>query len=118
MSLTVNAKTYTADLFNGTSVGYQGPLQSSTVKDRLTLKKTDPKASAVFSGVNRFEMRALRTVPLTGAKTPYGDVQVRVEVISPVGIADADRDSIITDFMTYGVTAGFKTQVKTGQVNG
>lgn len=118
MALTVNAKSYTADGFFGNLVTYQGPAQTGSVKDRLTLKKTDPKATPDFSGVNRFEAKFVRTVALTGAKTATGEAWKRVEIVTPVGMADVDRDALIGDDAVWENTTGFKSMVKTGQVNG
>lgn len=118
MAISANAKSYVADGFYGNTVTYQGPAQSGSVKDRLTLKKTDPKASSDFSGVNRYEVKFVRTVTLTGAKSPTGEAWKRVEIVTPVGMSDADRDALIGDDAVWEATAGFKAMVKTGQVNG
>lgn len=118
MALTVNAKTYTADGFFGNLVTYQGPGQTGSTKDRLTLKKTDPKATSDFSGVNRYEAKFTRTVTLTGAKTPTGEAWKRVEIVTPIGMSDADRDALVGDDAVWEATAGFKAMVKTGQING
>lgn len=118
MALTINAKSYSADGFFGTTVTYIGPNQSGSVKDRLTLKKTDPKATPDFSGVNRYEAKFVRTVALTGAKTATGEAWKRVEIVTPVGTSDADRDALIGDDAAWEATAGFKAMVKVGQVNG
>lgn len=118
MSLTINAKSYTADGFYGNVVTYIGPNQSGSTKDKMSLKKTDPKATPDFSGVNRYEAKFVRTVTLTGAKTPTGEAWKRIEIVTPVGMSDADRDALIGDDAVWEATAGFKAMVKVGQVNG
>lgn len=118
MAITVNAKSYIADGFFGNTVSYIGPGQSGAAKDRLVLKKTDPKATPDFSGVNRYEAKFTRTVTLTGAKTATGEAWKRVEIVTPVGMSDADRDALIGDDAVWEATAGFKAMVKVGQVNG
>lgn len=73
MSLSINAKTYTADSFQKDIVGYIGTLKTVTVKDDTVLKRTAPKPTTVFSGVGKTSAKLTRTLTLTGALTPTGD---------------------------------------------
>lgn len=116
MALTVNAKTYTADSFQQNQVGYIGASKTVTVKDDIVLKRTQPKATAVFSGVGRTEAKLTRTLTLTGALTPTGDGIVAISVSVPAGFASADVDALLNDFGSFLSSASFKTHVKSQQI--
>lgn len=117
MSLTINAKTYSADSFQQNSVGYIGSLKTVSVKDDVLLRRTAPKPTSVFSGVGRTEAKLTRTLTLTGALTPAGDAIVDISVSVPVGYASADVDSLLNDMGAFLASASFKTHVKSQQVN-
>jgi hypothetical protein len=117
MSLTINAKTYTADSFASNSVGYIGSLKTVSVKDDVRLLRTAPKATAVFSGVGRTSAKLSRTLTLTGALTPQGDGIVEISVSVPVGYASADVDALLNDMGSFLASASFKSHVKSQQVN-
>lgn len=118
MALTINTKTYTADGWDQNSVRFQGPANTTSVKDRLIQKKTDPKPSDLYSGNSRFMVKANRTHVLTGAKTATGEGSCTIEFVNPVGISDADRDAYCDDLGAYIASAGFKAALKAGQPNG
>lgn len=117
MSLTINAKTYTADSFGTSAVGYIGSLKTVTVKDDVSLRRTAPKATAVFSGVGRTQAKMTRTLTLTGALTPQGEALVDISVSVPVGFASADVDSLLNDMGAFLASASFKAHVKTQQIS-
>lgn len=118
MALTVNAKAYTADGFDKDSVRFQGPANTTSVKDRLVQRKSDPKPTALYSGNARYNVKLTRTHTLTGAKTPTGDGFANLDFQLPVGIASGDVDSYCADLGAYIASAGFKAALKAGQVNG
>lgn len=118
MALTVNAKSYVADGFATDSVHFQGPAQTSTVKDGLIQKKYAPKVTPTSSGKNRYLVKLARNHTLTGAKETVGDGAAELLFTYPVGISDADRDSYCSDLGAYIASAAFKTALKTAQVNG
>jgi hypothetical protein len=117
MSLTINAKTYTADSFQQNIVGYNGPAKTVSVKDDAKLYRTIPKPTAVFSGVGRTTAKLTRTLTLTGALTPSGEGIVEINVSVPVGTASADVDSLLNDMGAFLASATFKTHVKSQQIN-
>lgn len=117
MSLTINAKTYTADSFQTDQVGYNGPNQTLTAKDKATMRRIMPKPTAVFSGVSRAYGRLTRTLALTGALTPTADAYVSIEVMVPVGAASADIDTLLNDMGAFLASAQYKTHVKVPQVS-
>jgi len=116
MSLTINAKTYTADSFQQNSVGYIGTLKSVSVKDDVSLRRTAPKVSDVFSGVGRTNAKLVRTLTLTGAKTLTADAIVSIDVSVPVGYTAADVDTLLNDFGAFLASASMKAHVKSQQV--
>jgi len=118
MSLTVNAKAYVVDSINGSTFSFQGPANTTSVKDRLIQKATPAKPSAVFSGLARFAVNLYRTHTLTGAKTTTGDGSMKVEFALPVGISNADVDAYCADLGAYLASAGFKANLKIGLANG
>lgn len=117
MSLSINAKTYTANSFQPQAVQYNGPGKSASVKDDAILRYLSPKPTSVFSGVSRVYFTLTRTVSLTGALTPTGDMSVKIEVMVPVGTAAADIDTILNDTGAHLASATYKTHVKTPQIN-
>lgn len=117
MTLTVNAKTYTGDSFTDNAVGYTGPAHTVSIKDYLSLKRTRPKPTSVFSGVGRTEAKITRTHTLTGALTPTGEAILAVNVSVPVGMASADVDSLLNDMGALVSSASFKTHVKSQTIN-
>lgn len=116
MSLTFNTKTFNADSYQKDTVGYIGAAKTVTVKDDLVLKRTAPKASAVFSGVGRTQAKLTRTLTLTAAKTATGDAICDISVSVPVGYASADVDALLNDMGALLSSASFKTHVKSQQV--
>jgi hypothetical protein len=117
MSLTINAKTYTADSFGANAIGYIGSLKTVSVKDDVSLKRTAPKPTSVFSGVGRTSAKLTRTLTLTGALTPASDALVDISVSVPVGFTGADVDALLNDMGSFLASASFKTHVKAQQIN-
>lgn len=117
MSLTINAKTYTADSFQQSQVGYIGSAKTVSVKDDVALKRVNPKPTSIFSGVGRTTTKLTRTLTLTGALTPTGDAIIEVNVSVPVGYAGADVDSLLNDMGAFVASATMKTHVKSQQIN-
>lgn len=118
MALTVNAKSYVADGFTQDSVHFQGPAQTTTVKDGLIQKKYSPKTTATSSGKTQFLVKFARSHTLTGAKETVGDGSLELRFVNPVGISDADRDAYCADAGAYIASAPFKAALKSGQPNG
>jgi hypothetical protein len=116
VSLTFNTKTYNADAYAQNSVGYIGALKTVSVKDDLVLKRSQPKPTAVFSGVGRTEAKLTRTLVLTGALTPSGEAIVDISISVPVGYASADVDALLNDMGAFLSSASFKSHVKSQQI--
>lgn len=117
MSLTINAKTYTADSFATGQIGYIGSLKTVSVKDDVILKRTAPKPTTVFSGVGRTTAKLTRTLTLTGALTPTGEAICEINVSVPVGYTAADVDALLNDMGAFLASASFKTHVKSQQIS-
>lgn len=117
MSLSINAKTFTADSFQKDQVGYIGSGKTVTVKDDASLSRTAPKPTTTFSGLARTEAKLTRTLTLTGALTPTGDAILRILVAIPVGYASADVDTLLNDMGAFLASASFKSHVKSQQVS-
>lgn len=96
MTITVNTKDYTFDTNPAPNIGrHKGPAHTYQAKDYLDLKRTDPKPTADFAGVARAGAKFVRTVTLAdGSK---GDAIIDVNVSLPVGMAEADIDSLRDD---------------------
>lgn len=116
MTLSVNAKTYTGNAYSATSVGYNGPSKTASVKDDIKLSQSAPKATDTFSGLARTQCKITRTLTLTGALTPTGDAILTIDVAVPVGYAGADVDTLLNDMGAFLASASFKTHVKTPQI--
>lgn len=117
MSLTVNAKTFSADSFGSNAVGYIGPAKTASTKDDLILRRTAAKPTATFSGVARSQAKLTRTSTLTGAKTPTGDNIVDINASIAVGTPAADVDAMCADLGAYVQSADFKNLLKTQKIN-
>lgn len=117
MSLTVNAKVYTADSFQKDMIGYNGPLKTVSVKDDIRLARTAPKPVATFSGTGRTNAKLTRTLTLTGALTPTADGIVEINVQVPVGAASADVDALLNDMGSFLSSASGKLHVKVPQIS-
>lgn len=117
MSLSINAKTYTADSFSTDGIGYIGASHTASVKDACTLRRTKPKASLSYSGNGRTSAKLTRTFVLTNAITVTGDAIIDVQVSVPVGYASADVDTLLNDMGAFVASASFKSHVKAQQVN-
>lgn len=117
MSLSINAKTYTADSFSKDSVGYIGSLKTVSVKDDAKLLRTAPKPTVTFSGVGRTTAKLTRTLTLTGAATLTGDAICEINVSVPVGYTAADVDTLLNDMGAFLASASFKTHVKSQQIS-
>lgn len=117
MTLTVNAKTFTADSFNTNSVGYTGPAHTLTLSDYMRLARQAAKKTTTSSGVSRTESKLTRTLTLTGALEPTRDGRLTCSVDIPVGAASADIDSMCNDMGAWISSAAFKTHVKGQLIN-
>ncbi len=117
MSLSINAKTFTADQYGQNAVGYIGPLKTVSVKDDARLLRIAPKPTATFSGVGKTSAKLTRTVTLTGALTPTWDTILDIQVTVPVGMASADVDTLLNDMGAFLASATFKTHVKSQQIS-
>ena len=116
MTLSINAKTYTGNAYAPTSVGYNGPTKTASVKDDCRLSQTNPKPTDVFSGLGRTQAKLTRTLTLTGALTTTGDAILTIDVAIPVGFSGTDVDTLLNDMGAFLASATFKTHVKTPQV--
>lgn len=116
MTLSINAKTYSADSYQQNAVGYIGAAKTVSVKDDVVLRRTAPKPTSVFSGIGRTSAKMTRTMTLTGALTGTGDAILEVSVSVPVGTAAADVDTLCADMGAFVASASFKTHVKSQQI--
>lgn len=117
MSATMNAKTYSLYSAGPNLVAYAGPNHTASVKDKLSLGRTDAKPTSVFSGVVRSDGKLTRTLTLTGALTSTGEAILEIKTSIPVGVASADVDTLLNDMGAYLASAEYKTIVKNSQIN-
>jgi hypothetical protein len=117
MSLSINAKTYSADSVGPNLVGYAGPANTASVKDKFSLGRTVAKPTSTFSGVVRSDGKLTRTLTLTGAVTPTGDSICEFKTSIPVGTAAADIDIMLNDLGAFIASATYKDVVKKSAIN-
>jgi hypothetical protein len=117
MAIVINTKTYTANKFNGASVGYFGPNNSALAQDKMFMSSSDSKGNSVYSGDVRATVRFFRTFTLVGARTPTGEAYVDVPVKIPKGAASADIDALLNDVGAFLSSADGKTFVKSQKTN-
>lgn len=116
MSLTINAKAFTADRFGQDAVGYFGPAHTLSLLDDVQLSRVAPKPTTVFSGVGRTSAKLTRTLTLTGALSTSGNAIIQINVSVPVGAASADIDALLNDMGSFLSSATYKTHVKGLQI--
>lgn len=112
MSITFNTKTYSPDSYANNSVGYVGAAKTASVKDDFLLSRSQPKPTVTFSGLSRTAAKLTRTLTLTSAKTPTGEIKVTVNVDVPVGAASGDIDTALNDVGALVSGADMKNHVK------
>jgi hypothetical protein len=117
MTLTVNAKAYTANSFKEHSISYTGPTHTLSIKDEVKLSRVPAKPTVNLSGVSRTTSKLTRTLTLTGALTPTHDAISDHTVSIPVGASSADIDAILNDIGAYIASAAYKTLVKSQLIN-
>jgi len=117
MSVTFNTKTYTADSFQQNIIGYVGASNTNTVKDQMVLKRTAAKATPVFSGVARSNLKLVKTLTLTGAKTATGDFIADCSFSNPVGSNPTDVDNLMADLGAAIIATFAKNMVKNGTIS-
>lgn len=117
MSLTINAKTYSADSFEKDQVVYKGPAHTSSIKDLMSLSRVEPKPTPSFSGVARAQAKLTRTHALTGVLTPAHDSISVLQHSVPVGASGADIDAICNDLGAFVASASYKDLLKKQLIN-
>lgn len=116
MSLTFNSKEYVADSYQKDSVTYIGAAKTVTIKDDLKLARVAPKPVADFSGVGRASGKLTKTLTLTGAETPTGDLIINYEVSVPVGASSTDVDNALADMAAFTALSAVGTLVKSQKI--
>nr|URG16030.1 MAG: coat protein [Leviviridae sp.] len=112
MAITINTKSYAANKYQGNSVAYVGPNNSPLSQDKVFMSVNETPERADYSGDVRATVRFVRTLTLTGAKTPTGMAYVDVPVKIPRGAASADIDALLNDAGAFLSSADGKTFVK------
>jgi len=104
MTITVNTKAYAFDTNQSPDIGrHVGPAQTYEEKDYLDLKRTAPKPNGTFRGVARASAKFVRTVTLDDSSTADAIVEVNFSV--PVGMAEADIDSLRDDMGDFLISS-------------
>lgn len=117
MAITLNTLAYAMDTaLTPNKVRYVGPSQSTAIKDRLDLGRTDPKPSGTERGYARHEVKRTKTVTCDDAVKR--DVIITVSTSIPVGAADADIDALRDDVGDFVISADCGNLLKKGKVNG
>lgn len=118
MSLTVNAKTFSADSFGANSVTYSGPAHTITLKDDIRLARVAPKPVNGFAGVARSSGKLSRTLTVTnGGVSSAADAILEISTSIPVGAAAVDIDAVLNDMGAFLASATYKTIVKNGTIS-
>lgn len=108
MALTLNTLAYNQDTnINGNKVSYHGPSHTFSTKDQIVLSRVAAKPSATFAGVARAEAKRTKTVTLSdGTKA---DAIVTISCSLPVGMAEADADSLRDDIGDFAISTDCKS---------
>lgn len=95
MTITVNTKAYTLDAtVDQNQNQYTGPNHTISARDTLSLRRSKSAASVNGPGVAKAFCKFVRTVTVDGKKY---DLIAEGYVTAPVGVAQADVDSIRDD---------------------
>lgn len=94
MTITVNTKAYNQDAMYVDAVVYTGPANNFAAKDKLLLKRLAPKPTADNPGVAKCNLRFTRTKVISSVNR---DLIADVALNIPVGAAEADVDSLLSD---------------------
>jgi hypothetical protein len=114
MSITINSKVFALDSSVQNGATYAGPSQSLSVRDSFGMSRTAPKPTSTYSGTARTESKLTRTVDLTDALTPTGLASLNITSALPIGMSDADIDTLAADLASLAATTGFKNLLKKG----
>lgn len=95
MSITVSTKSYNQDRIAQDVISYAGPAQTLSHSDVLELKRVYPKPVKGFAGVAKPQEKLTRTVTLADGTTSAAILTISASL--PVGIADADITTLLTD---------------------
>jgi len=118
MTLTVNAKSYTAQSFGPKTVGYSGPGHTISVKDDIKITQAEPKPTATFAGVAKASVKLTRTLDLdNGGVLSVGNGIVEINTSIPVGADSADIDAMLNDMGAALASASYKEIVKTSKIS-
>jgi hypothetical protein len=112
MAFTFNSKTFKPSGNRQDDASYAGPDKTVTDKDDIKLTRVLPKASPTFSGVGRALVSLNRTVALTDALTPKGELVMKVEFSVPVGTAEADLTEALADLAALAAASSLGQLVK------
>lgn len=103
MAITVNTKSYSSYRALPDSNTLAGPAQTASINDSITLRRKFAVKTKDFAGVNRPGVKLVRT--LTLADATKADAIIDISGSIPVGAADADILSLLSDAsVTLGLT--------------
>jgi hypothetical protein len=116
MTVTVNTKAYAFDT-NPTpeSARHVGPANTYAVRDYLDLRRVAAKPTTTSLGVARAFAKFVKTVTLSDASKK--DVIVTVEASLPIGMSDADSDSIRDDLGDFLISTNGADLFKKAKIN-
>lgn len=117
MALTISTKTYSLDTFvNSNRVNYTGPAHSVSESDRVTLARTEPKATATSAGVSRQEFKISRTAK-NAAGEVLGVIIFDVQAAIPVGTTATLIDAAVDDVASFYASASAEALHKAADIN-
>jgi hypothetical protein len=117
MSFAFNSKTFTPNGNGQNDASYAGPDKTVTDKDDIRLVRSAPKPTATFSGVAKVSAKLTRTLALTGALTPKGDIIMEISFSTPVGAVDADLTEILADGAAFLAATSAANLLKKQTIN-
>lgn len=97
MTITVSTKTYSKYRTQNDAIAYSGPANTLSAQDVIEFKRTFPKPVGDFGGMARPVFRLVRTVELNADPATKALASVTITGAFPVGMADADINSLIAD---------------------
>lgn len=113
----LGTKTYSTFKVEPDAVSYFGPAHTVTQRDLLGLRRTLPKSSGADRGVQKSSSKLTRSVVINAETGAMRDAIVSVETSLPVGITQADADTLLADAQALAASAYAKKVATTGDIH-
>lgn len=117
MSLTINTRVYTADRVQPDNVAYVSPANTVTSIDKFEMGRVYPKPQGTFKGVAKPSCKITKTVVVNATTGETAPLIASTSFSVPVGIPDAECDTLCADLASFFASDDAKTLLKALDIN-